>query len=69
MIYLIAFACVLAYGLWYAADPMKSLRRKYGEDDVPPVAVKTARIMGIVIALIGAAGIVYAIVTMVTAGG
>lgn len=68
MVYVIVFACVLAYGIWYARNPMRSLKRKYMNDEVPPISIKTARIMGIIIALIGAGGIVYSLIKMVAAG-
>ena len=29
MIYLVILALVIAYGVWYAVDPMRVLRRKY----------------------------------------
>ena len=66
--YLIAFACVMAYGIWYAMNPMRSLKRKYMDDDVPPLAVKTARITGIIIAVVGAGGIVYSVIQMAAIG-
>ena len=32
MIYLVILALVIAYGVWYAVDPMRVLRRKYGNE-------------------------------------
>ena len=66
-VYLIIWAAVLAYGVWYAVNPMRVLSKKYMGDEVPPVAVKTARIFGGIIAVIGAAGIVVTIVKAVAA--
>ena len=45
--------CVL-YGIMYAANPVKSLEKKYAGDEVPKIAVRTARISGTVIAIVGA---------------
>ena len=65
-VYLVIWAAVLA-GVWYAVNPMRVLSKKYMGDEVPPVAVKTARIMGVVLAVIGIAGIVVTIVKAVAA--
>ncbi len=64
MIYIILLALVEAYGVWYAVDPMRSLRRKYGDDEVPKTAIQTARISGVVIAVLGVAGIIYFLIQM-----
>ena len=66
-VYLVIWAAVLAYGVWYGVNPMRVLSKKYMGDEVPPVAVKTARIMGVVLAVIGIAGIVVTIVKAVAA--
>lgn len=68
MLYVVLFAAVLVYGVWYAINPMKSLERKYMGDEVPPTAVKTARISGVVIAVCGLVGIVYNIIKLASAG-
>lgn len=64
MIYVILEAAVIAYGVWYARDPMPSLKRKYGNDEVPELAKRTARIVGIVTAAVGAAALVTTLVKM-----
>ena len=66
-VYLIIWVAVLAYGVWYAMNPMRVLSKKYMGDEVPPVAVKAARVMGVVLAVIGVVGIVLTIVKAVTA--
>jgi small-conductance mechanosensitive channel len=59
MIYLIAFLVIAVYGAWYAKDPMRSLRRKFGTDEVPKASIQTARVVGIALVVIGVAGFFY----------
>ena len=54
MFYLIIGICVLAYGIYYTVNPMRSLKRKYWNEPVPELAVKSARVVGVVIIVIGA---------------
>ena len=66
MIYLVILALVIAYGVWYAVDPMRVLRRKYGNEEVPKTAIQTARISGIIIAVLGLACFIYIAVKLVS---
>ncbi len=66
--YIIVFACVLIYGIWYAMNPMRSLKRKYMNEEIPPISIKTARIIGVILAVIGAGGIIYSLIRMAAAG-
>lgn len=59
MFYMFLGIVCAVYGILYAVNPMKSLEKKYKGDEVPKIAVRTARISGVVIALIGAAAAVY----------
>lgn len=68
MLYLVVCIGVLAYGAWYAADPMRFLKRKYMNDKVPESAVRTARAVGVVLTVLGAIGAVYYAVQVLTAG-
>lgn len=63
-VYLIIYLCILAYGVWYAIDPTRSLKRKYGEQDIPPLTIKTARIIGIFFIVVGLAGAIYSTVRL-----
>ncbi len=58
-ILIVLLVCVVAYGAWYAANPIGSLRRKYRNKAIPKTAVRTARISGIVMATLGAAGLLF----------
>lgn len=68
MISLIIMLCVTAYGVWYAADPRRFLRRKFSGREIPASAVRTARIFGIVVVIAGAALSVHFFLRL-TAGG
>ncbi len=60
MIYLICGAAVALFGVCYAAMPQRFLKRKYPyEDEIPAIAIRTARIVGVVLAVLGAASIIY----------
>ena len=58
-ILIVLLVCVVVYGAWYAADPIGSLRRKYQNKAIPKTAVRAARISGIVMATLGAAGLLF----------
>ena len=66
IVYLIIMALVVAYGVWYAVDPMRVLRRKYGHEEVPKTAIQTARISGVVIAVLGLVCFIYLLVQTVS---
>ena len=59
MFYIFLGVFCVVYGIMYAANPMKSLEKKYAGDEVPKIAVRTARISGVVIAAVGAVVAVY----------
>ena len=60
MIYVVINAAIAAFGALYAAKPSWFLRRKYMyEDEIPAVAIRTARVVGVLLVVIGAAGMVY----------
>ena len=59
MFYIIIGIFCIVYGIMYAANPMKSLEKKYMGDDIPKIAVRTARISGVVIAIVVAVVAVY----------
>ncbi len=61
-ILLVLLVCVVVYGIWYAVNPMASLRRKYRGEEVPKTAIQTARIAGAVIAVLGAAVLIFLLV-------
>lgn len=63
---LAVYLAVLGYGVWYTADPLRSLKRKYGEDEVPRFAVRAARIAGAIIILVGLAGAAHDIWQMIS---
>ena len=67
MLVLLVYLFILGYGLWYAINPMPSLKRRFGEDAVPPVSVKTARIVGGAIAAVGLIGAIYTAVSLLKA--
>ena len=51
MIYF-AMVVVIIFGMFYAIRPDFFLRRKYGNNP-PPVALRTARVMGFIMVLMG----------------
>ena len=65
IVYLIAGVVIIAYGAWYASDPLRWLKKKYSDEGVPEGARKAARVIGILIAVIGAAVILYGLVGLV----
>ena len=69
MISLVIMLCVTAYGVWYAINPKPSLRRRFGDREIPARALRTARIFGVIIAVLGAAVSVYMIVRMMSGNG
>ena len=54
MTQIILYAVVIACGLLYALKPKTFLARKYRDEEVPEMAVRTARISGVFVALVGA---------------
>ena len=69
MISIIIMLCVTAYGIYYAINPKPSLRRRFGDREIPAGALRTARIFGVVIGVLGAAGSVYMIVRLMSGNG
>ena len=69
MISLVIMLCVTAYGVWYAINPKPSLRRRFGDREIPAGTLRTARIFGVIIAVLGAAVSVYMIVRMMSGNG
>lgn len=63
--YLIAGVVIIVYGAWYASDPLRWLKKKYSGEGVPKDALKAARVIGILIAVIGAAVILYGLVGLI----
>lgn len=59
MTWMIVSLLVAGYGVWYAANPLPYLQRRMKRKDVPEQSVKTARIVGIVLAVLGVAVAVY----------
>ena len=55
MIWMIVSLLVAVYGVWYAVNPLPYLQRRMKRKDVPEHSVKTARIVGIVLAVVGVA--------------
>ena len=69
MISVIIMLCVTAYGIYYAINPKPSLRRRFGDREIPAGALRTARIFGVIIAVLGAAVSVYMIVRLMSGNG
>ena len=67
-ILIVLLVCVVVYGVWYAVNPMASLRRKYRGEEVPKTAIQTARIAGVMIAVLGVAALILLIVRKEMAG-
>ena len=53
MFYILVGVAALVYGVLYAKDPMPTLKKKYKDEEVPKVAVTTARISGVVLSIAG----------------
>ena len=53
MFYVFVGLIALVYGIFYTANPMPTLKKKYGEEEVPKLAVRTARISGVVLIIAG----------------
>ncbi len=62
MIQLIAATLLLIWGIRQARDPEKVLRRKYPMVDIPEEAFRTARWVGIVMAVAGGILLVWNLV-------
>ena len=59
MIYVVVCAAVAIFGAAYALWPLRFLQRKYMYDEVPPTAIQTARVVGVVMVVVGIVGVVY----------
>ena len=59
MIWMIVSLLVAVYVVWYAVNPLPHLPRRMKRKDVPEHSVKTARIVGIVLAVLGVAVAVF----------
>lgn len=59
MVWMIVSLLVAVYGVWYAVNPLPYLQRRMKREDIPEHSVKTARIVGIVLAVLGATVAVY----------
>ena len=59
MIWMIVSLLVAVYGVWYAVNPLPYLQRRMKRKDIPEHSVKTARIVGIVLAVLGVAVAVF----------
>ncbi len=53
MTWLIVSLLVAAYGVWYAVNPRPYLQRRMKQKDVPEQSVRTARMVGILLAVLG----------------
>ena len=53
MFYVLIGLIALVYGVFYAVNPMPTLKKKFGEDEVPKWGVTTARVSGVVLAVVG----------------
>ena len=48
------FVAMAAYGVYYAISPVRSLRRRFSDEEITEEKIKTARIIGVVTAVVGA---------------
>lgn len=64
MVTLIVSVFILGYGVWYAKNPLPYLRRRFGREDIPKTSVKTARIVGVILAVLGLAGVIWSAVKL-----
>ena len=64
MIYVVVCAAVALFGAAYALWPLRFLQRKYMYDEVPPTSIQTARVVGVLMAVGGAVGVVYNLVCL-----
>ncbi|MGN0985496.1 MAG: hypothetical protein ACI4OU_03295 [Candidatus Enterenecus sp.] len=67
MLILLVDLFIFGYGLWYAINPIPSLKRKFREDEVPREAIRTAHIVGGVIAAVGLVCAVYTVADLLRA--
>lgn len=63
--YLIVSGFILGYGIWYAKDPSYFLGKKFHGREIPPASLKTGRVVGVILAVIGGIGVVYHVVGMI----
>lgn len=68
MVWMIVSLLVVVYGVWYAVNPRPYLQRRMGRKDVPEHSVRTARIVGIVLAVLGVAAALCQVVALGLAG-
>lgn len=62
MTWLIVSLLVAVYGVWYAVNPRPHLQRRMKRQDVPEQSVRTARIFGIVLIVLGvSAAVIHAV--------
>ena len=59
MTWMIVSLLVAGYGVYYAIHPLSYLQRRMKREDVPEQSVKTARIVGIVLAVLGLGAAAY----------
>ena len=53
MTWLIVSLLVAVYGVWYAVNPRPYLQRRMKQKDMPEQSVRTARMVGILLAVLG----------------
>ena len=62
MTWLMVSLLVAVYGVWYAVNPRPYLQRRMKRKDVPEQSVRTARMAGIFLAVVGVCvGVVRAV--------
>ena len=59
MTWMIVSLLVAVYGVWYAVNPRPYLQRRMKRKDVPAQSVKTARMVGIVLTVLGLGVAIY----------
>ena len=60
MIHFIINIALILFGSLYAVKPEWFLKRKFAQDeDIPGLSIRTARVVGIALALLGALGLVF----------
>lgn len=59
MVWMIASLLVAGYGVWYAVNPLPYLQRRMNRKDIPAQSIKTARCVGVALAVLGLALAVF----------
>lgn len=59
MTWMIVSLLVAGYGVFYAINPRPYLRRRMKRKDVPEQSVKTARMVGVVLTVLGLGVAIY----------